>query len=246
MYAVCLVVSTALSDVGIDSVVLQTIMACIRPELSFLGVLLNLTSRMHYWWTFFQAWWERRARRFELLIILHRLRAFIHEERFTMVYVYVHLLAYGFPWDNAVKWWNMLTRTRKSHPYSSPCRTDWCIVFRVEALSENKNTLKTYYMINGKKLLSLKPVVRTRMSYERVGLRKRQKSFQGLAKYDHEVLIPLQTRAKFLGKHSTTSVTVSVTRDFNTTWYLVDMDFFLNVFTMTIECSRWWKLLCFC
>jgi hypothetical protein len=35
--------------------------------------------------------------------------------------------------------------------------------------------------------------------------------------YGHEVLMSLQTRAKFLGTHSTTSVTVSVTRDFNMT-----------------------------
>jgi hypothetical protein len=35
--------------------------------------------------------------------------------------------------------------------------------------------------INGKKLFSLQPVVRTRGYYKRVGLIKRQKSFQGLA-----------------------------------------------------------------
>jgi hypothetical protein len=39
----------------------------------------------------------------------------------------------------------------------------------------------------GKQLLSLKPVVYTRRSYERVGLIKRQKSLQGLAMYGHEV-----------------------------------------------------------
>jgi hypothetical protein len=41
--------------------------------------------------------------------------------------------------------------------------------------------------INGKKLLSLKPVVRTRRSFNRAGLKKQQKSFQGLAMYGHEV-----------------------------------------------------------
>jgi hypothetical protein len=41
--------------------------------------------------------------------------------------------------------------------------------------------------INGKKLPSLKPVVRTRRSYKQAGLVKQQKSFQGLAMYGHEV-----------------------------------------------------------
>ena len=55
-------------------------------------------------------------------------------------------------------------------------------------------------IINGKKLLSLQPVVRTRGYYKRVGLTKQQKiSFQGLAMYGHEVLTSLQMRAKFLG-----------------------------------------------
>jgi hypothetical protein len=44
-----------------------------------------------------------------------------------------------------------------------------------------------------KRLLSLKPAVRTGRSYKRVGLRKQQKSFQGLAMYGHEVLMPLYT-----------------------------------------------------
>jgi hypothetical protein len=48
-------------------------------------------------------------------------------------------------------------------------------------------------LINGKKPLSFKPVVRTRRSYKRAALMKRQKSFQGLAMYDHEVLMPLKT-----------------------------------------------------
>jgi hypothetical protein len=71
--------------------------------------------------------------------------------------------------------------------------------------------------INSKKLLILQSVVRTQRSHKRVGLKKTAKSFQGLAIYGHEVLISLQTRAKILGTHSTTLVTVSVTRDFNTT-----------------------------
>jgi hypothetical protein len=44
-----------------------------------------------------------------------------------------------------------------------------------------------YHVTNGNKLLSLKPVVRTRRSYNRAGLIKQQKSFQGLAMYGHEV-----------------------------------------------------------
>jgi hypothetical protein len=47
------------------------------------------------------------------------------------------------------------------------------------------------------KLLSLKPVVRSQRSYKRVGLVKRQISFQGLAMYGHKVLMSLQTQAKF-------------------------------------------------
>ena len=45
-----------------------------------------------------------------------------------------------------------------------------------------------------KKLLSLQPVVRTRGYYTWVKLIKRQKSFQGLAKYGHEVLMSLQKK----------------------------------------------------
>ena len=80
--------------------------------------------------------------------------------------------------------------------------------------------------INGKKLLSLQPVVRTRRCYMRVRLIKRQKSFQGIAMYGHEVLMSLQTRAKFFGTHSTMWIIVPVTRDFNMTWYLVVKSFF--------------------
>jgi hypothetical protein len=60
--------------------------------------------------------------------------------------------------------------------------------------------------INGKQLFSLKPVVRIWRSYKRVELIKRQKSFQGFAMYAREVLISLQTRAKFLATHFPTSV----------------------------------------
>jgi hypothetical protein len=66
------------------------------------------------------------------------------------------------------------------------------------------------------------------------GFIKRQKSFQELAIYGHEVLMSLQTRVKFLGTHSTTSVLMSVTKYFNTTWYLLSQ-VFLNVFTMKSE-----------
>jgi hypothetical protein len=53
----------------------------------------------------------------------------------------------------------------------------------------------------GKTLLNLMPVIRTRISYWRAGLRKRHQSFQGLAMYGHEVLMSLQTRAKLFGTH---------------------------------------------
>jgi hypothetical protein len=71
----------------------------------------------------------------------------------------------------------------------------------------------SYYLLLANKLLSLQPVVRTRRCYTIVGLVERQKSFQGLATYGHEVLMSLQTRATFLGTHSTMPVTVSMTRD---------------------------------
>jgi hypothetical protein len=45
---------------------------------------------------------------------------------------------------------------------------------------------------NGKKLLSSKPVVRTRSSYKIFGLIKRQKSFQGLAMYANYSLTSLE------------------------------------------------------
>ena len=51
--------------------------------------------------------------------------------------------------------------------------------------------------INGKKLLSLQPVERTRRYYKRVRLIEEQKSFQGLTTYGHEVLMSLQTEKFF-------------------------------------------------
>jgi hypothetical protein len=44
-----------------------------------------------------------------------------------------------------------------------------------------------FLSINGKKLLSIKAVVRTRRSYNRAGLIKQPNPFQGLAMYGHEV-----------------------------------------------------------
>jgi hypothetical protein len=55
--------------------------------------------------------------------------------------------------------------------------------------------------INGKKLFSLKPVVRTQRSYKRVGIIKRQKLFKGHTMYGHEVLVSLETQAKLFGTH---------------------------------------------
>jgi hypothetical protein len=54
------------------------------------------------------------------------------------------------------------------------------------------------FVINGKKLLSLKPVVRTRRSFNRAGLIKQQKSFQGLAMYGHEVFDVLTKVSKVI------------------------------------------------
>jgi hypothetical protein len=51
-------------------------------------------------------------------------------------------------------------------------------------------------MLLAKKLLSLKPVVRTRRYYETAGLIKRQKPFQGLAMYGHEVFDVLTKASK--------------------------------------------------
>jgi hypothetical protein len=101
-------------------------------------------------------------------------------------------------------------------------------------------------IINGKKLLSLKPVIRTRRSYKRVGLIKRQESFQRLAVYGHEVLMFLQTRANFLKTQSTTSVTESVIRFQDDLIPCGQRLYFFNVFTITIERSCSQKLLCFC
>jgi hypothetical protein len=64
------------------------------------------------------------------------------------------------------------------------------------------------YLINGKKLLSLKPVVRTRRSYNRAGLIKLQKSFQGLAMYGHEVFDVLTKASKVIREHFSTEVAV--------------------------------------
>ena len=44
-------------------------------------------------------------------------------------------------------------------------------------VTERLKTAQYFTYINGKKLLSLKPVVRTRRSYNRAGLIKQQKSF---------------------------------------------------------------------
>ena len=49
-----------------------------------------------------------------------------------------------------------------------------------------------------KNFLSLKPVVRTRRSYNRAGLIKQQKSFQGLAMYGHEVFDVLTKASKVI------------------------------------------------
>jgi hypothetical protein len=103
-----------------------------------------------------------------------------------------------------------------------------------KALS-NLSASYPYCSINCEKLLSLKPVVRPWRSYKWVELSKRQKSFQGLAMYGHEVLMSLQTQAKFLRTHSTTSVTMSVIGNFNMTWYIVVLDFLFRT------CSHWWS-----
>jgi hypothetical protein len=64
-----------------------------------------------------------------------------------------------------------------------------------------QHRLRKTAITNGKKLLISKPVLRTRRSYRRVGLKMRQKSFQGLAMYGHVVLMSSHTRAKLFGTH---------------------------------------------
>jgi hypothetical protein len=54
----------------------------------------------------------------------------------------------------------------------------------------------------------MKPVVRTQRSYKRAGFKERQKYFQGLAMYGHEVLMPLQKRAELFGIHFSSEVAV--------------------------------------
>jgi hypothetical protein len=61
--------------------------------------------------------------------------------------------------------------------------------------------LRKTAIIKGKKLLSLKPVVRPQRSYKRAGRIKRHKFFQGLAMYGHAVLTSLQTQEKLFGTH---------------------------------------------
>jgi hypothetical protein len=60
---------------------------------------------------------------------------------------------------------------------------------QISKFQAEKSCQVGFNVLRGKKLLSLKPVVRTRRSYKRAGLIKRQKSFQGLAMYGHEVFI---------------------------------------------------------
>jgi hypothetical protein len=69
----------------------------------------------------------------------------------------------------------------------------------------NLKNFSYYYM---QKLLSLKPVVRTRRSYKRAGLIKRQSSSQGLAMYGHGVMMSLQKRAKLFGTHFLSEIAV--------------------------------------
>jgi hypothetical protein len=59
-----------------------------------------------------------------------------------------------------------------------------------------------------KKFLSLKPVVRTRRSYNRAGIMKRQKSFQGLAMYGHEVFDVLTKASKLIWDTHSSEVAV--------------------------------------
>jgi hypothetical protein len=83
-----------------------------------------------------------------------------------------------------------IVSTRQLPPKKLPPH-HFCLVHKVRKTAN----------INGEKLFSLKPLLRTRRSYKAVELRKRPKSFQGLAMYGHEVLMSLQTRAKLFGTH---------------------------------------------
>jgi hypothetical protein len=80
--------------------------------------------------------------------------------------------------------------------------TPWITSQPVNRFSQNSvliDAIHIYFakqqILLEKKLISLKPVVRTRRSYKKAGLIKQQKSFKGLAMYGHEALMSLQTRA---------------------------------------------------
>jgi hypothetical protein len=85
--------------------------------------------------------------------------------------------------------------------------------FAVEAgLHEKRQSKLKYYW---QKTSQFKASCKDSQKLQESWIYKTANIFQGLAINGHEVLMFLQTRAKFLGTHSTTSVTVSVIRDFN-------------------------------
>jgi hypothetical protein len=72
-----------------------------------------------------------------------------------------------------------------------------------ELVHKSTAPCRQYFMqllntINGKKRLSLKPVVRTLRSYTTAGLIKQQKSVQELAMYGHEVFDVLTKASKLI------------------------------------------------
>jgi hypothetical protein len=73
-------------------------------------------------------------------------------------------------------------------------------------------------MINTKTLISLKPFIRTQRSYKRVGLKNGNILFED-SLFVRPCSVDVLTNASkvLIGTHYTSSVTLSVTRDFNIT-----------------------------
>jgi hypothetical protein len=117
-----------------------------------------------------------------------------------------------FSWENIVC--NNVLTVRPIFTNNKSIDLDWQgeksrIIKKVPKFSQTsvlidsiQHGLRKTANIIGKKTSQFKAsCLRTRRNYKGAGLIKRQKSFQGLAMYGHEVLMYLQTRAKLFGTH---------------------------------------------
>jgi hypothetical protein len=95
------------------------------------------------------------------------------------------------------------------------CRLGHVITYDLDNSRDIENTCND--LINGKKSSHFEASCKDLKKLQENWTYETQKSFEGLTMYDHEVLISLQARAKFLVTYSTMSITVSVTRDLNMT-----------------------------